>query len=326
LDFFVLFSSVGAVLGNVGQADYAYANAFLDAFCEVRERWRSLGYRSGRSCAIDWGLWRDGGMQVPADTLRAIARTTGMVPMETGSALDALRHALTTAPSRFLVVQGDRDLLRRTFTGSSVHISRADDARSAVPPDSSMASIEATLRRLVARALKIDVHRLSDAESLGQYGMDSITFVELADALNEELGLDLSPAIFFDHPSIARLAAHLRSRYPGPTVFATRSEPAGPTLRTRTGRDDPDAGARRSAFTSQVAPVAVGSGTSETPIAIVGMSGVMPRSEDLDAFWRHLEARADLIEEIPADRWDWRTVLGDPATESNKTNSKWGGF
>src|SRR5262249_36836950 len=93
LDFFVLFSSVGAVLGNVGQADYAYANAFLDAFCEVRERWRSLGYRSGRSCAIDWGLWRDGGMQVPADTLRAIARTTGMVPMETGSALDALRHA-----------------------------------------------------------------------------------------------------------------------------------------------------------------------------------------------------------------------------------------
>src|SRR5690606_27285422 len=32
LDFFVLFSSITAIMGNPGQADYAVANGFLDSF------------------------------------------------------------------------------------------------------------------------------------------------------------------------------------------------------------------------------------------------------------------------------------------------------
>ena len=37
-------------------------------------------------------------------------------------------------------------------------------------------------------------------------------------------------------------------------------------------------------------------------------------------------ARADLVTEVPADRWDWRKYYGDPAKEKNKTNSRWGAF
>ena len=61
LDFLVLFSSVAAETGNLGQADYAYANAFLGHFAELREgaggtahatagRWPSAG-RCGRRAA-----------------------------------------------------------------------------------------------------------------------------------------------------------------------------------------------------------------------------------------------------------------------------------
>ncbi|WP_257389422.1 type I polyketide synthase, partial [Tahibacter caeni] len=64
----------------------------------------------------------------------------------------------------------------------------------------------------------------------------------------------------------------------------------------------------------------------DMPIAIVGMSGVMPQSDDLDEFWQHLKNGDDLISVIPEDRWDWREYYGDPFKEVNKSNSKWGGF
>ena len=53
LDFLVLFSSISSVLPPQGQIDYAAANAFLDAFAEQRQP---------QVQAINWGLWRDGGM------------------------------------------------------------------------------------------------------------------------------------------------------------------------------------------------------------------------------------------------------------------------
>jgi polyketide synthase PksN len=62
------------------------------------------------------------------------------------------------------------------------------------------------------------------------------------------------------------------------------------------------------------------------PIAVVGMSGVMPQSADLQEFWEHLRQGRDLISLIPEDRWRWQDFYGDPLQESNKTNSKWGGF
>jgi acyl transferase domain-containing protein len=62
------------------------------------------------------------------------------------------------------------------------------------------------------------------------------------------------------------------------------------------------------------------------PIAIVGMSGVMPQSEDLDEFWENLKNSRDLITLIPPDRWRWEDYYGDPLKEANKSNSKWGGF
>src|SRR4029077_19023316 len=66
LDFIVLFSSISAVLGNPGQADYAGANTYMDEFAEHRNRLVEQGQRSGYSLSINWPLWRDGGMHVSA--------------------------------------------------------------------------------------------------------------------------------------------------------------------------------------------------------------------------------------------------------------------
>ncbi|MGH9237570.1 MAG: SDR family NAD(P)-dependent oxidoreductase [Vicinamibacterales bacterium] len=56
LDAFVMFSSIAAVVGTVGQVDYCAANAFIDAFAHARAR------RHGRTLAINWDVWRSVGM------------------------------------------------------------------------------------------------------------------------------------------------------------------------------------------------------------------------------------------------------------------------
>lgn len=56
LDFFVMFSSVISMLGNLGQANYAAANAFLDCLAHYR---RSQGLPG---LAINWGSWSEIGM------------------------------------------------------------------------------------------------------------------------------------------------------------------------------------------------------------------------------------------------------------------------
>jgi SAM-dependent methyltransferase len=56
LDFFILFSSVITMLGNLGQANYAAANTFLDSLAHYR---RSRGLPG---LTINWGPWNEVGM------------------------------------------------------------------------------------------------------------------------------------------------------------------------------------------------------------------------------------------------------------------------
>ena len=57
LDFFVVFSSRGAIAGPAGQVDYVAANAFLDAFAH-----RKAALDGTPAIAINWSMWRDVGM------------------------------------------------------------------------------------------------------------------------------------------------------------------------------------------------------------------------------------------------------------------------
>ncbi|MFI9208630.1 SDR family NAD(P)-dependent oxidoreductase [Streptomyces sp. NPDC053253] len=63
---FVLYSSVAAVTGQFGLADYAAANSFLDAFAHDRDR-----RRPGRTVSVNWPSWAGGGMAVDAAAKRS---------------------------------------------------------------------------------------------------------------------------------------------------------------------------------------------------------------------------------------------------------------
>lgn len=80
LRFVVLFSSVAGFYGNVGQADYALANAVLDRTAY----WLSAHYPECRILALNWGPW-DGGMVTPALKRMMERRGIELIPVEAGS-------------------------------------------------------------------------------------------------------------------------------------------------------------------------------------------------------------------------------------------------
>jgi acyl transferase domain-containing protein len=97
-DFFVLFSSINAILPMPGQVDYNGANAFLDAFA-----WYKTAQHKTVTISIDWDTWREVGMAVEA------ARSTGDKKRTDTSRFREMNHPLldkyrpgTTPPELYL--------------------------------------------------------------------------------------------------------------------------------------------------------------------------------------------------------------------------------
>ncbi|WP_339184543.1 SDR family NAD(P)-dependent oxidoreductase [Paenibacillus sp. FSL R5-0701] len=126
LDFFILFSSGTAVLGNMGQSDYATANAFMDLFATYRETMVSQGKRSGRTLSLNWPLWENGGMKVDSSVKQMMWRQMGMRPLHSNQGIEALTLALSSTSSRVMVMAGNPERIRgkiRTVKSQTLGIS-----------------------------------------------------------------------------------------------------------------------------------------------------------------------------------------------------------
>ncbi|WP_333741046.1 class I SAM-dependent methyltransferase, partial [Streptomyces sp. IBSBF 2806] len=58
-------------------------------------------------------------------------------------------------------------------------------------------------------------------------------------------------------------------------------------------------------------------------IAVIGMSGRFPGADDLDAFWRNLDAGRSEIAEVPPERWDVGRWYDPDRSVADRTDSKW---
>ncbi|WP_053913132.1 SDR family NAD(P)-dependent oxidoreductase [Streptomyces sp. TP-A0875] len=364
LDAFCLFSSVAAPLGSAGQAGYAYANGFLDAFARWRDEQCRQGARRGHTTAVNWPLWRHGGMTVD-DEVRAWLRAhLGLEPLETEPALAALDAVLDGPPGPVLFVGGDgakvaallgteppgdtgRRLGEEGDGGPAEGGHPADQGEDTVnhPAPASRTALRAVLTDEAAAIVKLDPARIDPAAAIGDYGFDSLTFSRFANRLNERLGLDITPATFFEYTTVDDLTDHFletfpdeigrhvqapaATAHPAPAASAAHpapaASPAHPAPSSSYGRPAPSA----TAVVREAAPAALPpepAPAGPEPVAIVGMHAEMPGCPDLDAYWRHIEAGDELISEIPADRWDWRDHYDPTGRREGTTVSKWGGF
>jgi NADPH:quinone reductase-like Zn-dependent oxidoreductase/acyl carrier protein len=215
LDFFVLFSSVAALSGPRNMGSYAAANAFLDALAHRRAA-------SGLpALSVNWGPWAGAGMAG-----RALSSAAASDLLRPDQALGALERALMQQSPQTVVVP---EALEKFFaelqpepapalaastaeTTATVGPQLLRRLEGAAPPVVRGILVE-HIRAQAARVLGLDGAAIGDLDRpLRELGLDSLMALDLTRTLASSAGLQLSPTLLFDHPTVSTLADHLACR------------------------------------------------------------------------------------------------------------------
>ncbi|MFG1954456.1 SDR family NAD(P)-dependent oxidoreductase [Micromonospora sp. NPDC048830] len=242
LDFFVLCSSVAALLGSPGQSGYVTANTFLDALAHHR-RARGLAATS-----VDWGPWAAGGMAARmSEQQRQRLAAQGYRPMTPDEATEALGLLLDAHVTQAGVFSVDWPTHLRQHGDEPppllARLHRAGPAAAVPAPQGGarerIAAAHPTERRQVlqeyVRGTAVTILGLPPGQAvnpqqpLQELGLDSLMAVELRNALGLLAGRGLPSTLAFDHPTVAKLTDYLLRE-----VFG---EPETPPP---TADDDPD--------------------------------------------------------------------------------------
>ncbi|WP_172437238.1 non-ribosomal peptide synthetase [Lysobacter enzymogenes] len=308
-DGIVFFSSLVSFIGNREQSHYAAACAWQDAFARLLER------RSGAPVRVaNWGYWT---IDDPRRSQELSEIGIEFIDADCGgAALQALlcgpyRQLGLIRTQRPLAVEGLHPQQRLRIDGARVERIAAkspDEGRAGAPAVAGQAPaaaaedpfalgefVHAALARELCAALRMDPALLDAQAMFADYGVDSIVGLRLVRAVNQALGLSLPATCLFDHPNLERLAAHVAQSH---RVDAQRAQVAQ-VAKTP---------APATASTSATAAAEPAGALRREPIAVIGMSGRFPQSDDSAELWRHLAAGRDLIE--PASRWPEAALRG----------------
>ncbi|MFJ2811696.1 SDR family NAD(P)-dependent oxidoreductase [Kitasatospora sp. NPDC087271] len=349
LEFFALFSSVAGVYGSPGQSDYSAANAFLDAFARHRRTLVDAGERSGRTVAISWPLWADGGMTLDEVTRDSLRRERGWEDLPTEDGLRAFGRALLAdAPAHLVVAYGAKATLAAQRRAAPAPVAPAA-ASSAVPSGGAgegdlLRRTEELLRGVVAEVLRHDPEHIESATNLIEYGIDSLSILGVTAQLEKVFG-PLSKTIFFEYLNIAEVAAHFvetrRAQLEAvlgatgqagtpesPETAETPEASAAPVVQPEAPAVQPEAPAARfeAPAASAVTVVREPARDDRHDIAIIGVSGRYPGADTMDELWELLENGRHTFEEVPADRWGHEAIHDSDRSVRGKSVIRTGTF
>ncbi|WP_443732074.1 SDR family NAD(P)-dependent oxidoreductase [Streptantibioticus ferralitis] len=315
LSAFVLFSAAAGTLGGPGQANYAAANAFLDALAQRR---RSQGLAA---TALAWGLWaeRSGmtGELGDADLQRitragvaALSSDEGLALLDTARALGdaalvpmhldlaSLRHADPSAVPALLRGLVRTPARRVVESGGAAPVGALAERLLRVDAAERDRQLVELVCAQVAVVLGYPGPEAVDAgRAFKELGFDSLTAVELRNRLGSATGVRLPATLVFDYPTPISLAAFLRTE-----ILGADADTAAPVVAVAAADDD--------------------------PIVIVGMScrypGGVTSPEEL---WRLVAGSVDAISEFPTDRgWNLDALYDEDPGRAGTSYTREGGF
>ncbi|WP_375372097.1 type I polyketide synthase, partial [Micromonospora sp. PPF5-6] len=310
----VLYSSIAGSLNTSGVANYAAANAFLDALAAHRRA-------QGRpATALAWGYWdvETGMSGAMSDADRRLLARAGLAALPVEEAVRLLDTALATdrpalvpagldrAAVRARARGGDLPAVLRALAPAGLRQAAATAPASASPlagqlagraPDDQLSLLVDLVRAHVGAVLgHVDPAGLDVGQDFKSLGFDSMTAVQLRNRLRTATGLRLPATLVFDHPTVRAVATLLRG-------MLLDLPATGPAV------------------------TAAATGTAE-PIAIIGMACRYPGGAGSpEELWRLLAAGVDAVGEFPTDRgWDLAALYDPDPDTPGTTYARAGGF
>ncbi|GAB3412741.1 SDR family NAD(P)-dependent oxidoreductase [Flindersiella endophytica] len=248
LAMFVLFSSAAGTLGSPRQANYAAANAFLDALARYRQT-------SGLpATSLAWGPWSSpsGVTGATGITDQAWLARSGSLALSAEEGVRLFDAALGVGEAVLLPVKLDAVALRGRIEGvAPVLRGLVGDRRRAPRAADRTESADNLVRRLGGldttqrnRAVldlvceqsaavlgHVDARALAAEDTFKNLGFDSLTAVELRNRLARATGLRLPVGLLFEHQTPLALTEHLAELLPGSEGPREPAEPDEVTVR-----------------------------------------------------------------------------------------------
>ncbi|KAJ4409179.1 Type I Iterative PKS [Gnomoniopsis sp. IMI 355080] len=240
LDFFIALSSAAGIVGNRGQAAYAAANTFLDAFCRYRQRLGLPASSLDLTAVNDVGYLADSGTERQDEVLKNLggesmneAEVLALISAAvTGSKSDTNEaifsgHCLTglhlgedperlpyyAADAKFnhlrevmLSLHGSADAASGAQISISTALSRVKS------PEEAVEIITGGLTGKLSSILMIPTDELDAGTPITKYGLDSLNAIELRNWITKELGVNLQVLQLLTSGSLANLASTIMTK------------------------------------------------------------------------------------------------------------------
>ncbi|GAN59366.1 putative polyketide synthase [Acetobacter cibinongensis] len=221
LDFFVLFSSVTTMTGNIGQSVYIAANEVLNQICENRHVLNLAGLSLNLGPIDSVGILTRN--QVAADALR----NAGMNLLDIHNVLRFLPDIMEQRWPQITVADIDwekwfrvvplvADLSRFTamhhLVGTLESTSETMLSLLNLPEEKRLDFIVDRLKAIIAKTLHLQEETIEDNARLSELGLDSLAGVELQTGIRVEFGVEVSAMMLAKDDSIRSLAKKFYSQ------------------------------------------------------------------------------------------------------------------
>ncbi|KAH7390521.1 hypothetical protein BKA66DRAFT_525956 [Pyrenochaeta sp. MPI-SDFR-AT-0127] len=214
LEFFLLFSSIGQLIGTPGQAAYASSNAFLDALATHR---RAQGCNS---VSVQWTAWRGLGLAADTALVDLELESKGVTDISVEEGFQAWEH-LSQYDTDHAVVTRTR-ILDADETLPCSLIADIVQRRTRPSPSSSMPTVPSTeslpktgpelkahlslkIRHSLSKVLHLDVEEIDDRAAIADLGVDSVMTVALRQQLQKAMGITVPPTLTWNCPTVVHL-------------------------------------------------------------------------------------------------------------------------